>query len=106
MSILRAREAFAFTDSQGVPRVVRPGDLFDDSDPSVVGREKLFEPVEVAAHRAEAAVSGGVEAAVAAPGEKRSVTTTGRGGRGRGAAKAAADEAAGQNETGGASTAP
>ncbi|UYL86860.1 hypothetical protein SEA_RAVENCO17_7 [Gordonia phage RavenCo17] len=76
MTVLRAREAFACSDSHGTPRVVRPGDLFDSTDPLVTGRENLFEPVEVATQRSEAVVAGGsgIEAATAAPGEKRSVT--------------------------------
>ncbi|QNJ58063.1 head-tail connector protein [Gordonia phage Bunnybear] len=76
MTVLRAREAFACSDAQGTPRVVRPGDLFDSTDPLVTGRETLFEPVEVATQRSEAVVAGGssVESATAAPGEKRSVS--------------------------------
>jgi hypothetical protein len=63
--------------------VVRPGDLFDSTDPVVVGRENLFETVEFAAQRAEGAVNPTpVESATAAPGEKRSVSTRGRGKRG------------------------
>ncbi len=68
--ILRAREAFSYTDNRGIPRIVRPGDLVDDADPGVKGREHLFEPVEVAAARATAVV----EQATAAPGEKRTVS--------------------------------
>ncbi|AMS03166.1 head-tail connector protein [Gordonia phage Herod] len=76
MTVLRAREAFACSDAHGTPRVVRPGDLFDSTDPLVTGRETLFEPVEVATQRSEAVVAGGssVESATAAPGEKRSVS--------------------------------
>jgi len=70
MAILRAIEAFAFTDKNGIPRVVRPGDLFDESDPCLTGRTHLFEPVEVNAARRRATV----EDASAAPGERRSVT--------------------------------
>ncbi|MGW6121500.1 hypothetical protein ACWFRF_20830 [Nocardia sp. NPDC055165] len=69
--ILRAREAFSYTDKSGVPRVVRPGDLVDSDDPDVKGREHLFETVEVAANRA----AGAVEQTTAAPGEKRTVST-------------------------------
>ncbi|AOE44287.1 head-to-tail connector protein [Gordonia phage Eyre] len=80
MSVVRAREAFAYTDTHGIPRVVRPGDLFNADDPSVVARANLFEPVEVAAYRAEQAVgpnpTPNIEAATAAPGEKRSVSTS------------------------------
>lgn len=66
MSIVRAKEPFAYTDNAGVPRVVSPGQLFDSADPCVVKRAHLFEPVEVAAARA-------TETATAAPGETRSV---------------------------------
>lgn len=70
VAIFRAREAFAFTDQQGIPRVVRPGDLFDSGDACLKGRGHLFEPVEVNAERRRATV----EDASAAPGEKRSVS--------------------------------
>lgn len=70
MAIVRATEPFAYTDTAGVPRVVNPGQLFDATDPCVVKRPHLFEPVEVAAARA-AVVS--TETATAAPGEVRSV---------------------------------
>ncbi|WP_293308874.1 hypothetical protein [Mycolicibacterium sp.] len=67
MSIVRAKEPFAFTDSTGTPRVVNPGQLFDSADPCVVKRPNLFEAVEVAAARNTAAT----ETATAAPGEVR-----------------------------------
>ncbi|QRZ05896.1 hypothetical protein [Mycolicibacterium austroafricanum] len=54
-----------------MPRVIRPGDLFDKTDPCVKGREHLFEPVEVNAERRRSTV----EDASAAPGEKRSLST-------------------------------
>lgn len=93
MSVLRAREAFACADAQGTPRVVRPGDLFDSDDALVVGREGLFEPVEVATQRAESVVAGtGVESATAAPGERRSVSTRSR-------AKSIKDDASKGNES-------
>lgn len=66
MAIVRAKEPFSYIDGQGVPRVVSPGQLFDDGDPAVVKRAHLFESVEVAAARA-------TETATAAPGELRSV---------------------------------
>jgi hypothetical protein len=69
MAVLRAKEAFAYNDSAGVPRVVRPGDLFDASDPAVKKRGHLFETVEVNVERRAT-----VEAATAAPGERRSVS--------------------------------
>lgn len=68
MAVYRAREAFAFTDKQGVPRVVTAGHLMSDDDPNFKGKEKLFEPVEVAAARA-----AGVEEATAEPGALRSI---------------------------------
>lgn len=71
MAVVRAIEAFAFTDRQGIPRVVRPGDLFDSSNPCLTGRQHLFEPVAVAAERRRATI----EDASAAPGEQRSVST-------------------------------
>lgn len=71
MAIVRAVDAFAYTDKQGIPRVVRPGDLFDSTDPCVSGREHLFESVEVSAERRRATV----EDATAVPGAKRSVST-------------------------------
>lgn len=64
--IYRAKDAFAYTDDAGVPRVVRAGDLFHGTDPCVAKRPGLFEPAETAATRA-------VETASAAPGELRSV---------------------------------
>jgi len=70
MAVVRAIEAFAFTDKRGVPRVVRPGDLFDSADPCLTGRQHLFEPVEVSAERRRATV----EDASAVPGEQRSVS--------------------------------
>lgn len=76
MAIYRAKEPFAYTDPAGVPRTVRAGDLFNGDDACVVQRPRLFEAVEVAASRTTA-----VESATAAPGEKRSVSTRGRGKR-------------------------
>lgn len=68
MAFYRCREAFTFTDSSGVPRVVTPGDLVNSDDPDFAKRLSFFEPVEVAASRRAA-----VETATAAPGEVRSV---------------------------------
>lgn len=76
--VYRAKEPFAFTDKNGVPRSIVPGDLMTAGDPNLKGREHLFERVEVAAARA----TNVVEDASAAPGELRSVSTTKRG-RGR-----------------------
>ena len=66
--VYRAREAFAFNDKQGVPRVVNAGALMSSNDPNFKGKEHLFEPVEFAAARAS-----GVEDATAEPGALRSV---------------------------------
>lgn len=70
MTTYRAKEPFAFTDVNGVPRSVVPGDLFDGDDPNLKGKLGLFEPVEAAAKRA-----AGVEDASAEPGSLRSVST-------------------------------
>jgi len=68
--IYRVKEPFSYTDDRGVPRVMRAGDLVTTDHDAY--REKwshLFEPVNDAADRV-----GRVEAATAAPGEKRSVS--------------------------------
>ncbi len=74
--VYRAREAFAYTDKQGVPRVVTAGHLMSSNDPDFKGKEHLFEPVEVAAARVAS-----VEQATAAPGEMRDLTPRSRGRR-------------------------
>ena len=68
MAVLRCTDAFAYSEPNGVQRVLRPGDLVEDKDPCVKGREHLFEPVEANAHRS---TERAVEQATAAPGEKR-----------------------------------
>jgi len=73
--VYRAKEPFAFTDHNGVPRSIVPGDLMFGGDVNLKGREHLFERVEVAAARANAVV----EDASAAPGQLRSVSTVKRG---------------------------
>ncbi len=93
MSVVRAREAFAFTDASGVPRVVRAGDLFAATNPDALKRPHLFEAVETAVTRQEENVGptptppgSSIEQTTAAPGERRSVApTTNKGGNGRGA---------------------
>ena len=83
--IYRATQAFAFTGKDGVPRVIRPGDLMSDADSDFKGKELLFEKVEVAAQRAvdrpkgkvedaSAKLTGKVEEATAEPNAKRSLT--------------------------------
>jgi len=76
MAVLACREAFAYSEPNGVQRVLRPGDLVDENDPCVKGREAYFETVEANVHRAtERAegkpVEGIIEQATKAPGEKR-----------------------------------
>ena len=71
MAVLRCIEAFAFSDHKtGVERVVRPGDLVDQKDPLVKGREMWFESVDANVERVS---DRSVEQATAAPGEKRAV---------------------------------
>lgn len=68
MAVLRCIEPFAFSD-KGVERVVRAGDLVDEKDPLVKGREQWFESVDANVGRM---TDRSVEQATAAPGEKRS----------------------------------
>ncbi len=68
MAVLRCIEPFAFSD-KGVERVVRAGDLVDDKDPLVKGRERWFETVDANVGRM---TDRSVEQATSAPGEKRS----------------------------------
>ena len=70
MAILRCKEAFAVTDSDGAALVFAPGDLVDSKNKHVKGRESLFETVEASVERQ----ARPVEQATAAPGEQRSVT--------------------------------
>lgn len=75
MPVVRAKEPFAYTDTNGVPRTVCTGDLFTDSDPCVKKRPHLFEAVEVAAARG---ASRATETASAAPGEVRAARSAPR----------------------------
>lgn len=70
MGHVRAKEAFAYTDHNGIPRVVRPGDLFNDDDPALANRGHLFETVGANVERRQVTV----EEATAEPGAKRSVS--------------------------------
>lgn len=70
MGIYRCREAFTFTDTHGVPRVITTGALVDSDDPDFAKRLAFFEPVEVAAARMSA-----TETATSAPGEIRTVSS-------------------------------
>jgi hypothetical protein len=69
MALLRCTEAFSVWQG-GIPRVLRPGDVVEDSDSCVEGRERYFEPIEVQVERDRTRL----EAATAAPGEKRTRT--------------------------------
>ena len=76
MGVLSCTGAFAYTEPNGVQRVLRPGDVVDENDPCVKGREAYFEPVEATVHRATERAAGGpvdgvIEQATKAPGEKR-----------------------------------
>lgn len=66
--VYRAKEPFAYTDKQGVPRSVCVGDLISGDDPNFKGKEGLYELVQVAAAR----LAASTETASAAPGERRS----------------------------------
>lgn len=69
--VLRVKEGFSF-DHQGVPVTLRVGQLVDEADPWVRGRETFFEPADKAA--VHPPTSDAVETATAAPGERRVVT--------------------------------
>jgi len=71
VTIKRATQPFtAYVD--GMPRVVRAGDLVEDNDPVLQGRAHLFENVET--HVAQNQPRPPVESATAAPGEQRDLT--------------------------------
>jgi len=78
MAVLRCVEAFAYSEPNGVQRVLRPGDLVESDDPAVKGREQWFETVEANVKRAterregKDSSDGVIEQATSAPGEKRS----------------------------------
>lgn len=75
MGTLRVKDAFAVSDSDGVQRVYAGGELVDDKDPVIKGREHHFETVEVTVgRRARRARRATVEEATAVPGEKRDMT--------------------------------
>jgi hypothetical protein len=79
MAIKRATASFVAYIA-GVPRVVHAGDLIEETDPIVRGREHLFG--EIADHVTRSRPP--VEQATAEPGERRSVRpSAGRGGRKR-----------------------
>ena len=68
MSVKRCKDAFAFW-VDGVPRVIREGDLVDDLDVAYRDHKSYFENVRASNP------SGAVERATAAPGEKRRLRT-------------------------------
>lgn len=76
MAIKRVREPFAAVVG-GVPRSYTVGQLVEDGDPVIKGREQFFEDVEahLASKRSEAKP---VEQATAGPGEKRAVARPSR----------------------------
>lgn len=71
---LVAKEPFAFTGKDGVPRLFTAGQAIDASDPDLKGREHLFE--DPGAKLLRAASSGAAETASASPGERRTRTRT------------------------------
>jgi hypothetical protein len=76
MGVLSCTAPFAYSEPNGVQRVLRVGDVVDETDPCVAGRESFFEPVEATVHRAtdrtNSRYDGGIiEQATNAPGEKR-----------------------------------
>jgi hypothetical protein len=73
MAIKRCTAAFA-AKVAGIPRMYTPGQLVDDSDPGIKGREALFEDVESYMSNKAARQAPRVEQATAEPGERRSVT--------------------------------
>ncbi|MEU1810957.1 hypothetical protein [Micromonospora aurantiaca (nom. illeg.)] len=73
------KESYSF-DHEGVPVVMRVGDLLEDNDPRAVGREAFLEPAQKAAQRA-AGTTAAVETTSAAPGERRATGTSGKAAR-------------------------
>lgn len=78
MATLAARESFSIPSHDGMPRFFGVGDLVEDNDPDIRGREHLFQPAEEAAamasNRRGQRPSRAMETATAAPGEVRHVT--------------------------------
>lgn len=72
MAIKRAKTPFGYMKGDPpVPMVVNPGMLFDDSDPVVARFPDYFEDVETHVSERKAREQANVEAATAAPGERR-----------------------------------
>lgn len=95
MAIKRCKASFAVIEN-GAPRVITAGQLVDDKDPVVKGREANFEDVEtyVSDHKPR------VEQATADPGEKRSVGQPAK--KAAAPAKKTAAKAEGKSDQGGA----
>lgn len=78
MATLAARESFSIPSHDGMPRFFGIGDLVEDTDPDIAGREHLFQPAEEAAamasNRRGQRPSRAMETATAAPGEVRHIT--------------------------------
>lgn len=79
-AVYRPREAFS-CDIDGVPYVLRPTDLVNESHPAFKGREQMFQQVtgeggEDYRSRTSATAARATETATAAPGEKRQRSST------------------------------
>lgn len=70
--VLRVKEGFSF-DHNGMPVTLKVGQLVNEDDPWVRGRETFFEPADKSALR-QVPSSIAVETATAAPGERRVLT--------------------------------
>lgn len=73
MTAVRVKESFSF-DLDGVPQVVRAGEIMSDDDARYKGREHFFETADEAASNA----TNAVETASAAPSQGRILTSKGR----------------------------
>lgn len=75
MAIKRAKAPFGYMDRETrTPRVVNPGMLLDESDPAVQAYPDHFEDVETYVANRTQQRRINVEAATAAPGERRART--------------------------------
>ncbi|WP_236241158.1 hypothetical protein [Streptomyces sp. CC228A] len=77
MAIKRCKASFAVMVN-GAPRVIPAGQLVDESDPVVKGREANFEDVETYVTDKAARRAPLVERATAEPGERRSLAKPAR----------------------------
>lgn len=75
MAVLRVKESFSF-NHQGMPVVLRTGQLVEDGHPYVKGHESLFELAETSNTAITRATAQAEETATAAPGERRSMART------------------------------